>query len=130
MYDRYDVFVPEPFKAHWQANLWYQAFMVIVQVIMLNLLIAIISEQHNEIRDIAKRIALYERAKLVIEVDQTHFQRLRGGESRPDAHDDDRRAAAESGRSWWAPTRLRGRRWTQEQVNLCLLASRCRVPCV
>ena len=50
-------------KSHWQVILIFEAFMLAVQLVLLNLLIAIMTETHGRLRTVSKLVAHFERAK-------------------------------------------------------------------
>jgi len=47
-------------------QLFYQAYMFVVQIILLNMLIALMAESNDRVRAIAKLVAQFERAKLIL----------------------------------------------------------------
>lgn len=50
--------------------------MLVVQVVLLNLLIAIMSDTHTRVHDVSHLVAKFERAKLVLEEEQSLMQRF------------------------------------------------------
>jgi len=58
---------PSPLRPYLAVVVFYEAFMVAVQIILLNLLIAIMSESHSRVRTNSQLVAVYERANLVLE---------------------------------------------------------------
>eukprot|EP00966_Prymnesium_polylepis_P164893 3812424-Prymnesium_polylepis.2 len=57
-------------QAHIQVVVLYEFFMLSVQLVLLNLLIAIMSDTHSRVSEVAKLVAHYERAKLVLEEEE------------------------------------------------------------
>ena len=54
------------FDRHLLVLVLYQLFMLFVQIVLLNMVIAIMSESYNDVREVSELVALYERAKLVL----------------------------------------------------------------
>ena len=59
----------------WQVILLYEIFMMLVQIVMLNLLIAFMAQLLGQLRANAQLMAHYERAILVIEQEQMLMSR-------------------------------------------------------
>lgn len=57
----------EPFQQYPMVLLFYEVFMLMVQVVLLNLLIAIMGDSYHSVRKDSQLIAVYERAKLTLE---------------------------------------------------------------
>jgi len=66
----YSTFRDVPVQSHWQVLCIFEVFMICVQIVLLNLLIAIMSETHERMRNVSKLVAHFERAKLVLEEEQ------------------------------------------------------------
>jgi len=66
----YSVFKEPPMKSHWQVIIIFEIFMLGVQIVLLNLLIAIMTETHTRLRNVSKLVAHFERAKMVLEEEQ------------------------------------------------------------
>jgi len=58
-------------RSYWQVVLLYEVFMMLVQIVMLNLLIAFMAQLLGQLRTNAQLMAHFERAILVIEQEQT-----------------------------------------------------------
>ena len=69
LYATYD---PMPMEKEWQVVLTFELFMICVQIVLLNLLIAIMANSHNRVHAVAQLVAHFERAKLVLDYEQTH----------------------------------------------------------
>jgi len=67
----YASFDPGVMDQYPQVNFLYQTFMVLTQIVLLNLLIAIMGASHQRVMGISELVALHERAKLILEHEQT-----------------------------------------------------------
>ena len=60
----------------------YQFYMILVQVILLNMLIAVMSESHNRVTTQAELVALHGRAKLILEYETEELERQKSHKER------------------------------------------------
>ena len=65
-------------SAHWQVVALYEFFMFIVQIVMLNLLVGFMAQTLGKLRANADLMAIYERARLIIEQEQSLLARQGG----------------------------------------------------
>merc|ERR1719506_1808011 len=56
----------------------YLVFMMMLQVIILNMLIAVMAESHSRVTSQSELVAQYGRAKLVLEYESAEIERIRG----------------------------------------------------
>jgi len=69
---------PEPMRSRWQISVFYYVFMVFVQAILINLLVAMMASTFARLRANAQLVAMYEHAKLILEIDlSSHPERGR-----------------------------------------------------
>ena len=66
---------PATMSAHWQVVALYEFFMFIVQIVMLNLLVGFMAQTLGKLRANADLMAIYERARLIIEQEQSLLAR-------------------------------------------------------
>ena len=77
---------PEPMRARWQITVMYVLFMLLVQGILLNLLVAMMAGTFARLRSNAQLMAEYERAKLILQLEHvTHLDDDDGGDDDLDA---------------------------------------------
>mmetsp|Transcript_26581 Transcript_26581/g.71263 ORF Transcript_26581/g.71263 Transcript_26581/m.71263 type:complete len:496 (+) Transcript_26581:1895-3382(+) len=55
----------------WQNTVLYEALMVIVQIVLLNLLIAIMGQSHDDVQEVAEYEAVMERARIIMEAESS-----------------------------------------------------------
>jgi len=53
-------------ERHWTILVLYETFLLITQIVMLNMLIAIMSDSYQEVRDLGELVARFERARLTL----------------------------------------------------------------
>ena len=73
----YAAFDARALKLNWQIVLVFEGFMVIVQVVLFNLLIAIMADTHHRVREQSQLVALYQRSILVLEEEQAVRRQLK-----------------------------------------------------
>ena len=62
----------ESMQKEWQVVAAFELFMICVQIVLLNLLIAIMADSHHRVHAVAQLVAHFERAKLVLDYEQAH----------------------------------------------------------
>ena len=70
--------IPDAFLSRWQVLACYEGFMWCVQLALMNLLIAIMSSELGQLRGQARLMAMYERAKLVLEFEDLLVHKSEG----------------------------------------------------
>ena len=107
---------PEPMRSRWQIILLYVLFMVFVQGILINLLVAMMAGTFARLRANAQLVAMYEHAKLVLELEPVSTRPSAAPSTAHQRHtvsDSSINSRAESsggGRGWWPLRRRRVRR--------------------
>ena len=60
----------------WQVVLFYETFMLVVQIMLLNLLIAIMSDCYSRVHHVAQLVAYLKRAEIILEQEQSLVRSL------------------------------------------------------
>merc|ERR1719238_2036738 len=60
-------------ERHAQVLVLYQIFMFMTQIVLLNMIIAIMAESFNKVRDVARYVALFERAQCILQWEHKHL---------------------------------------------------------
>ena len=61
--------------SHWQVIVIYEIMMMAVQIVLLNLLIAIMSDSHARVAENSLLVAQFERAKMILEHERLMFKK-------------------------------------------------------